>query len=120
YFAPSATHAPIHIPHHWLDRYAGEFDQGWDAVREETFARQKRLGVVPPNAELTARHEGIPAWSEIPDGMKPVLARQMELYAAFLEHTDYCIGQVVDAVEQLGVLDNTLIFLITGDNGASG
>ncbi|GAA2508805.1 arylsulfatase AtsD [Streptomyces thermolineatus] len=120
YFAPSATHAPIHIPHHWLDRYAGEFDQGWDAVREETFARQKRLGVVPPDAELTARHEGIPAWSEIPDRMKPVLARQMELYAAFLEHTDYCIGQVVDAVEELGVLDDTLILLITGDNGASG
>lgn len=120
YFAPSATHAPIHLPRHWLDRYSGEFDQGWDAVREETFARQKRLGVIPPDAELTARHEGIPAWSEIPEAMKPVLTRQMELYAAFLEHVDHCIGQVVDAVRQLGALDDTLILLITGDNGASG
>lgn len=120
YFAPGATHAPIHVPSDWLDRYAGEFDQGWDVVREQTFARQKELGIVPRDCELTARHDGIPAWSEIPDDMKPVLARQMELYAAFLEHTDYCIGQVVDLIEQLGELDNTLIYVITGDNGASG
>ena len=120
YFAPGATHAPIHVPSGWLDRYAGEFDQGWDVVREQTFARQKQLGIVPPDCELTTRHDGIPAWEEIPDDMKPVLTRQMELYAAFLEHTDHCIGQVVEAIEQLGELDNTLIYLITGDNGASG
>jgi arylsulfatase A-like enzyme len=120
YFAPGATHAPIHVPDDWLDRYKGEFDKGWDVVREETFARQKRLGVIPPDAELTPRPEGIPSWNEMPDDLKPVLAREMELYAAFLEHTDWCIGQVVDAIDQLGALDDTLIYVITGDNGASG
>lgn len=120
YFAPGATHAPIHLPDDWLDRYEGEFDQGWDAVREETFARQKQLGVVPADAELTSRHEGIPAWRDMPDDLKPVLSRQMELYAAFLEHTDQAIGRVVDAIEEFGALDDTLIMIITGDNGASG
>ena len=113
YFAPGATHAPIHLPEGWRDRYKGEFDHGWDEVRRETFARQKELGVIPPDCELTERHD-------IPDDMKPVLARQMELYAAFLEHTDWCIGQVIDALEEFGVLDDTLIYIITGDNGASG
>ena len=120
YFAPGATHAPMHVPAAWLDRYHGQFDQGWDAVRDETFARQKRLGVIPQDCDLTRRPEGIPAWTDIDDGLKPVLARQMELYAAFLEHTDHCIGQVVDAIESFGVLDDTLIYVITGDNGASG
>jgi arylsulfatase len=120
YFAPGATHAPIHLPEGWRDRYRGAFDKGWDVVREETFARQKQLGVVPPECELTPRPQGIPAWRDIPDEMKPVLARQMELYAAFLEHADSCIGQVVDAIEKLGALDDTLIYVITGDNGASG
>ncbi len=120
YFAPGATHAPIHLPEGWHDRYRGAFDEGWDVVREETFARQKRLGIIPPDCELTPRPQGIPAWRDVPDEMKPVLARQMELYAAFLEHTDHCIGQVVDAIEKLGALDDTLIYVITGDNGASG
>ncbi len=120
YFAPGATHAPIHVPEGWRDRYRGEFDQGWDVVREQTFARQKELGIVPRDCELTPRPEGIPAWSEIPEDLKPVLARQMELYAAFLEHTDHCVGRVVDTLEELGVLDDTLIYVITGDNGASG
>jgi arylsulfatase A-like enzyme len=120
YFAPGATHAPIHVPEGWRDRYRGEFDQGWDAVREETFARQKALGVVPSDCELTARPEGIPAWADVDDGLKPVLIRQMELYAAFLEHTDHCVGQVVDAIAELGALGDTLVYVITGDNGASG
>jgi arylsulfatase len=120
YFAPGATHAPIHLPDDWLDRYKGEFDKGWDVVREETFARQKELGIIPADAELTPRPEGIPAWRDIPDDMKPVLARQMELYAAFLEHTDWCIGQLVEAIVEHGALDDTLIYIITGDNGASG
>ncbi len=120
YFAPGATHAPIHVPECRRDRYRGAFDKGWDVVREETFARQKRLGIIPPDCELTPRPQGIPAWRDVPDEMKPVLARQMELYAAFLEHTDHCIGQVVDAIEKLGALDDTLIYVITGDNGASG
>lgn len=120
YFAPGATYAPIHLPTDWLDRYRGEFDQGWDVVREQTFARRKRLGVVPADCELTARPEGIPAWNDLPDDLKPVLVWQMELYAAFLEHTDHCVGQVVDAIDELGLGDDTLIMVITGDHGASG
>ncbi len=120
YFAPGATHAPIHVPEGWRNRYRGAFDKGWDVVRKDTFQRQKQLGVIPPNCELTPRPQGIPAWSEISDQIKPVLIRQMELYAAFLEHTDHCIGRVVDFIENLGELDNTLIWIITGDNGASG
>ena len=120
YFAPGATHAPIHVPEGWRERYRGAFDHGWDATRQQTFARQRQLSVVPPDCELTSRPEGIPAWRDITDEMKPVLAREMELYAAFLEHTDSCIGQIVDTIEALGVLDNTLIYIVTGDNGASG
>ena len=93
---------------------------GWDALREETFARQKELGVIPPEAELTDRPEEIPAWDDMPDDLKPVLARQMEVYAGFLEHTDHHIGRLVDALEELEVLDDTLIYYIVGDNGASG
>jgi arylsulfatase A-like enzyme len=93
YYAPGATHAPYHVPEEWSARYKGKFDQGWDVVREETLARQKELGVIPVDAELTARHEEIPAWDDMPDALKPVLARQMEVYAGFLEHTDHHIGR---------------------------
>ena len=119
YFAPGATHAPHHVPAEWSAKYKGSFDQGWDAVREETLARQKQLGVIPQDAELTARHEEIPAWDEMPDALKPVLARQMEVYAGFLEHTDHHIGRLIDALDDLGVLDDTLVYLVIGDNGAS-
>jgi arylsulfatase A-like enzyme len=119
YFAPGATHAPHHVPTEWADRYKGRFDQGWDRLREETFARQKELGVIPPDAELTARHGEIPAWDDMPDGLKPVLARQMEVFAGFLEHTDHHVGRLVQALEDLGVLGDTLIYYIIGDNGAS-
>jgi arylsulfatase A-like enzyme len=119
YFAPGATHAPHHVPAEWADKYKGKFDQGWDKVREETLARQKELGVVPPETELTARHEEIPAWDEMPADLKPVLARQMEIYAGFLEHTDYHVGRLVDALEDLGILEDTLVYYIVGDNGAS-
>jgi hypothetical protein len=88
YFATGATHAPHHVPKEWADRYAGEFDDGWDVQRERTFARQKELGVIPADAELTARHAEITAWDDMPDELKPVLAREMEVYAGFLEHTD--------------------------------
>ena len=88
-------------------------------LREKTLARQKKLGVVPEDAELTARHDEIPAWDDMPDELKPVLARQMEIYAGFLEQTDHEIGRVVDAIEDLGILDDTLIYYIIGDNGAS-
>jgi len=119
YFAPGATHAPHHVPAEWSDKYKGQFDQGWDKLREETFARQKQLGVIPPEAELTVRHPEIPAWDKMPDAMKPVLARQMEVYAGFLEHTDYHIGRLIDALEDLEILDDTLVYYIIGDNGAS-
>jgi arylsulfatase len=119
YFAPGATHAPHHVPKAWADKYKGKFDHGWDRLREDTFARQKRLGVIPQDAELTARHAEIPAWDAMPDDLKPVLARQMEVYAGFLEHTDHHVGRLVDALDDLGILDDTLIYYIIGDNGAS-
>lgn len=119
YFAPGATHAPHHVPREWSDKYKGQFDKGWDRLREETLERQKRMGIVPPDTELTARAEGIPAWEEVAEEMKPVLALQMEIYAGFLEHTDHHIGSLVDALADLEILDNTLIYYIIGDNGAS-
>jgi arylsulfatase len=119
YFAPGATHAPHHVPTEWSDKYKGRFDGGWDALREEILTRQKELGVVPADTELTARHEEIPAWEDMPDALKPILARQMEVYAGFLEHTDYHVGRLVDALEDLGVLEDTLVYYIVGDNGAS-
>ena len=119
YFAPGATHAPHHVPSEWIEKYAGRFDDGWDAQRERTFARQKELGVIPADAELTQRHAEIPAWDEMPEQLKPVLARQMEVYAGFLEHTDHHVGRLIDAVEDLGVLDDTVVYYIVGDNGAS-
>ena len=119
YYAPGATHAPHHVPVEWSERYRGRFDDGWDALRERTFARQQELGIIPPDAELTARHEEIPAWDEMPAELRPVLARQMEVYAGFLEHTDHHVGRLVDAIEDLGMLDDTLVYYIIGDNGAS-
>jgi arylsulfatase A-like enzyme len=119
YFAPGATHAPHHVPPEWSAKYKGRFDQGWDALREEILARQKELGVVPPDAELTARPAEIPAWADMPEELKPVLTRQMEVYAGFLEHTDYHVGRLLDAVADLDLLDDTLVFAMVGDNGAS-
>lgn len=119
YFAPGATHAPHHVPKEWADRYAGQFDEGWDVQRERTFARQKELGVIPADADLTSRHAEIPAWHDMPDELKPALARQMEVYAGFLEHVDHHVGRLIDAIEDLGVLDNTIVYYMIGDNGAS-
>jgi arylsulfatase A-like enzyme len=119
YYAPGATHAPHQVPEEWSARYKGRFDQGWDVLREETLARQKELGVVPPEAELTARPAEIPAWDDVDDDLKPVLARQMEVYAGFLEHTDHHVGRLIDALDDLGILEDTLVYYIVGDNGAS-
>ncbi|HEU5454178.1 MAG TPA: arylsulfatase [Nocardioides sp.] len=119
YFAPGATHAPHHVAPEWSDKYRGKFDQGWDALREETIARQKEVGAIPPDAVLTARPEEVPAWEVMPEDLKPVLARQMEVYAGFLEHTDHHIGRLIDALADLEILDDTLVFLMIGDNGAS-
>ncbi len=119
YFAPGACHAPHHVPKEWIDKYKGKFDQGWDKLREETFARQKKLGVIPADAILTARPAEIPAWDETPQNMRPIFAREMEVYAAFLEHVDHHLGRLIDSLKDLEVLDDTLIYLIIGDNGAS-
>ncbi len=119
YFAPGATHAPHHVPKEWADRYKGKFDGGWDKLREETIARQKKLGVIPADCQLTARHGEIPAWDEMPEAFKPVLRRQMEVYAGFLEYTDHHVGRLVDGLEKLGILEDTLVYYIIGDNGAS-
>jgi arylsulfatase A-like enzyme len=119
YYAPGATHAPHHVPKEWVDKYKGKFDGGWDKLREETFARQKKLGVIPADAVLTKRPDEIPAWDKMPEALKPILRREMEVYAGFLEHTDYHIGRLTDALKDLEVLDDTLIYLIIGDNGAS-
>ncbi|SFS15672.1 arylsulfatase [Microbacterium sp. cf046] len=119
YFAPGATHAPHHVPTEWADKYKGKFADGWDAQREKTFARQKEMGVIPADAQLTRRHDEIPAWDDMPAELKPVLEREMEVYAGFLEHTDFHVGRVIDAIDDLGVLENTLIYYIIGDNGAS-
>jgi len=119
YFAPGATHAPHHVPKEWIDKYKGKFDQGWDKVREETFARQKKLGVIPADAVLTKRPDEIPAYKDMPEDLKPILAREMEVYAAFLAHTDHHIGRLIDKLEDLEILDDTLIYYIFGDNGAS-
>ncbi|WP_115028243.1 arylsulfatase [Acetobacterium bakii] len=119
YFAPGATHAPHHVPKEWADKYKGKFDQGWDKLREETFARQKDLGVIPADCQLTARHQEIPAWDDMPEDLKPILRRQMEVYAGFMEYTDYHIGRLIDHLDKLEILDDTLIYYIIGDNGAS-
>ncbi len=119
YFAPGATHAPHHVPKEWADKYKGKFDQGWDKLREETFARQKQLGVIPADCQLTARNKEVPTWDEMPAAFKPVLTREMEVYAGFLEFTDYNVGRIVDMLKKLNILDDTLIYYIVGDNGAS-
>jgi arylsulfatase A-like enzyme len=117
YFAPGATHAPHQVPQEWIEKYKDKFAHGWDRQREITFERQKELGVIPPDAVLTPRDAEIPAWEDMDPALKPVLEREMEVYAAFLEHTDHHVGRLLDVLEP--VLDDTLIYLIIGDNGAS-
>jgi arylsulfatase A-like enzyme len=119
YFAPGATHAPHHVPKEWADKYKGKFDKGWDKLREETYARQKKLGVIPSDCALTPRHEQIPAWDATDEAMRPVLRRQMEVYAGFLEYADHHVGRLFDTLDKLKLTDDTLIYYIIGDNGAS-
>jgi arylsulfatase len=119
YFAPGATHAPHHVAKEWADKYKGKFDQGWDKLREETFARQKKLGVIPADCQLTVRPKEVPAWDAMPEAFKPVLRREMEVYAGFMDYTDHEVGRVVALLEKLNILDDTLIYYIVGDNGAS-
>jgi len=119
YFAPGATHAPHHVPREWIEKYKGKFDQGWDKLREETLARQIKLGVVPAGTKLAPKPEAVKDWDKLSADEKKLFARQMEVYAGFAEYTDAEIGRLVDAIAKMGQLDNTLIFYIVGDNGAS-
>jgi arylsulfatase A-like enzyme len=119
YFSTGCSHAPHQVPNEWSDKYKGAFDQGWDKLREETFERQKQLGVVPADAVLTPRPEAMPAWDSLSETQKRVYARQMEVYAGFSENTDWNIGRVIDAIDEMGELENTLVIYIWGDNGAS-
>jgi arylsulfatase len=119
YFAPGATHAPHQVPKEWIARYRGKFDEGWDKYREETLSRQKRLGVVPASTQLARKPRAIKDWDTLSADEKRLFARQMEVFAGFAEHTDHEIGRLVKAIEGIGALDNTLIFYIVGDNGAS-
>jgi len=119
YFAPGATHAPHHVSKEWIDKYRGKFAHGWDKQREITFKRQKELGVIAADSVLTPRHKEIPAWDDMDPRLKPVLEREMEVYAAFMEHTDHHVGRLIDSLRDLEILDDTLIYLIIGDNGAS-
>jgi arylsulfatase len=119
YFATGATHAPHHVPKEWPAKYKGRFASGWDKLREETFARQKQMGVVPADAKLTPRPKEIPAWDDMSADQKRLFERQMETFAGFAEHTDHEVGRLVAQLEALGELDNTVFFYIVGDNGAS-
>jgi arylsulfatase len=119
YYAPGATHAPHHPKKEWIEKYKGKFDQGWDKVRDETFERQKKLGVIPPDTKLNPLAPGLPTWNTLSDEQQKVYARFMEVYAGFLEQTDYNVGRVIDSIRQIGQLDNTITIYIAGDNGAS-
>jgi arylsulfatase len=119
YYATGTAHAPHHAPKEWIAKYKGKFDQGWDKVREETLARQIKLGVVPPETKLTKRPEGLAAWDSLSADQKRLFAHMMEVYAAALSHADHHIGRLLDALEQSGEADNTLIIFVMGDNGAS-
>ena len=119
YFAPGATHAPHHAPKEWIAKYKGKFDQGWDVLREETLARQIKLGVVPAGTKLAPKPEAIKDWATLSADEKKLFARQMEVFAGFAEYMDTEIGRLVKAISDMGQLDNTLIFYVVGDNGAS-
>jgi arylsulfatase len=120
YFAPGATHAPHHVPEEWIARWKGKFDQGWDRIREQTLARQVKMGVVPPGTKLAPKPPAIKDWDKLSEDEKRLFARQAEVFAAFLDYTDHEIGRLLKAVAGTGQAHNTLVFYIAGDNGASG
>jgi len=119
YMSYGATHAPHHVPSEYVERYRGRFDAGWDAIREETLANQIEKGIVPEGTQLASKPPGVEEWDDLSDDQKRVGARLMETYAAFATHTDEHTGRLIDALEEMGILDDTLIFYIAGDNGAS-
>ena len=120
YFAPGATHAPHHVPKEWIARWKGKFDQGWDKVREDTLARQIRLGIVPAGTTLAPKPPALKDWDALSADEKRLFSRQAEVFAAFVEYTDYEIGRMLDAFTEIGQAENTLVFYIAGDNGTSG
>lgn len=120
YYAPGAVHAPHHVPKEWADKYKGQFDEGWDVVREKSFARQKELGLIPADTVLPPKAEGIKDWDALTENEHKLFTRQAEVFAGFLEQTDHEIGRLVTAIEDMGELDNTLFIYIAGDNGTSG
>jgi arylsulfatase A-like enzyme len=119
YYAPAATHAPHMVDRYWSDQYKGKFDRGWDVYREEVFERQKKLGVIPANATLPDRNPDVKAWDKLTPKEQKLYARFMEVYAGYLTYTDFEIGRLVNHLKEIGQLDNTLIFISIGDNGAS-
>ncbi len=119
YYATGCAHAPHHVAKKWADKYKGQFDEGWDVLREKTIKRQKELGIIPENTELTERPDLFPAWDSLNEYEKKLYARQMEVYAGFSENADWNVGRLLDEIEEMGELDNTLIVYIWGDNGAS-
>ena len=119
YYSTGCSHAPHQVAAEWSEKYRGKFDQGWDVLREETFERQKQLGVIPADAVLTPRPDALPAWDSLSENEKTLYARQMEVYAGFQENADWNVGRLLDAVEEMGERDNTLVIYIFGDNGAS-
>jgi arylsulfatase len=119
YWAPGGVHGPHHVAQDWADKYKGKFDQGWDKLREEIFARQKKLGWIPADTELTARDKTMPAWADIPESERAFQTRLMEIYAGFVEHTDHQVGKLIEHLDKTGQRDNTIIFYIWGDNGSS-
>jgi arylsulfatase A-like enzyme len=119
YWALGAVHGPHHVAKQWADKYKGKFDDGWDAMRERIFARQKKIGYIPADTKLTPRPESMAAWNDIPEKEKPFQRRLMEVFAGFCEHTDTQVGRLIDELEQLGIRKNSLIFYIWGDNGSS-
>jgi arylsulfatase len=119
YYAPGATHSPHQVAKEWSDLYKGQFDSGWDDFREKVIARQKQLGIIPSYAKLPERNTRIPAWKSLPDAEKKLYARFMEVYAGYLTYTDHEVGRLINHLKQSGQLDNTLVFVIIGDNGAS-
>lgn len=120
YYTPGTSHAPHHAPQEWIDKFKGKFDMGWDELRKQIHQRQLELGVIPPGTKLTPRPDAIEAWESLDKEHQEVFARMMEVYAGALAHADYQINRVLDAIEETGRLDNTLVIYIQGDNGPSG
>jgi len=119
YFATGAVHAPHHVSKEWSDKYKGKYDKGWDVIREETMANEKAMGVIPKNTKLPEKPKDIPDWKSLSDNQKKLFARQAEVFSGFMEMTDFEVGRLLDAIEEIGELDNTLFIFVAGDNGTS-